>query len=68
MDSDFRLGSLIKALLVIVIVLIVVAVCDFYIASDIYKRGQIDALSGKVKYELQTQQDSTHIWVKREEK
>ena len=33
-----------------------------------YKNGQIDALSGKVKYELQTQQDSTRIWVEKEEK
>lgn len=28
-----------------------------------YKQGQIDAMTGKVKYELQTQNDSTRIWV-----
>ena len=29
-----------------------------------YKRGQIDALTGNILYELQAQPDSTVIWVK----
>lgn len=32
-----------------------------------YKKGQIDALSGKAKYELKTQSDSTRVWVKKGE-
>lgn len=31
-----------------------------------YKQGQIDALTGKVKYELKTMPDSTRIWVGKE--
>lgn len=31
-----------------------------------YKQGQIDALTGNVKYELETQKDSTTIWVKKD--
>lgn len=28
----------------------------------LYKQGQIDALTGKVKFELKTQTDGTKIW------
>jgi len=31
-----------------------------------YKQGQIDALTGNIKYELQIQPDSTIIWVEKE--
>jgi uncharacterized membrane protein YGL010W len=29
-----------------------------------YKQGQVDALTGNIKYELVTQSDSTKIWEK----
>lgn len=30
-----------------------------------YKEGQIDALTGKIKYELKTNVDSTRVWVEK---
>ena len=33
-----------------------------------YKKGQIDALTGNVRYELRVQNDSTRVWVKIPEK
>lgn len=33
--------------------------------SNDYKQGQIDALTGKVNYELKTMPDSTKVWVKK---
>lgn len=30
-----------------------------------YKQGQIDALTGNVKYELKTESDSTRIWIEK---
>ena len=33
-----------------------------------YKQGQIDALTGKVEYELRTKTDKTVVWVKKGEK
>ena len=30
--------------------------------SESYKRGQIDALTGKVSFQLVTQSDSTRVW------
>ncbi len=30
--------------------------------SRSYKQGQIDALTGKIKYHLVTQSDSTKVW------
>ena len=32
-----------------------------------YKNGQIDAITGNVKYELKTQADSTRVWVDKEQ-
>lgn len=32
-----------------------------------YKQGQVDALTGNVKYELQTQKDSTTVWVEKDD-
>lgn len=29
---------------------------------EAYKSGQVDALTGKVKYELVTESDSTRVW------
>ena len=31
--------------------------------KDSYKQGQVDAFTGKVKYHLETQPDSTKLWV-----
>ena len=36
-------------------------------ARTSYRQGQIDALTGTVKYELQTQSDSTRVWVEKHE-
>ena len=33
-----------------------------------YKEGQIDALKGKIKYELKTNSDSTRTWICTEDK
>jgi hypothetical protein len=32
-------------------------------SSDSYRKGQIDALSGKVKYELREQPNGERVWV-----
>ncbi|MFA5453468.1 MAG: hypothetical protein WC248_07835 [Candidatus Methanomethylophilaceae archaeon] len=32
--------------------------------DDAYKQGQIDALTGKICYKLEQQQDGTTIWIK----
>ena len=40
----------------------------FGLASNIYelsyKKGQVDAINGEIKYELQTNPDSTTTWIK----
>lgn len=41
--------------------LIIVIFFGFGIFDD-YKRGQIDAITGNIKYELITKSDSTRIW------
>jgi len=33
-----------------------------------YKRGQVDCLNGKVKYELKTNEDKSVEWVEKEER
>ena len=33
-----------------------------------YKDGQVDALTGKIQYELKTQPDSSKIWVEKGDK
>jgi hypothetical protein len=35
--------------------------------TKLYKAGQIDALSGKVLFELKQQPDNTVIWVRKED-
>lgn len=40
----------------------VVALLFFKYVMDPYKQGQVDALTGNVKYELVTQDDSTKVW------
>jgi hypothetical protein len=41
---------------------IVVTLLIFMYVVDPYKQGQVDALTGNVKYELVTQDDSTKVW------
>jgi hypothetical protein len=41
---------------------IVVTLLIFKYVADPYKQGQVDALTGNVKYELVTQDDSTKVW------
>ncbi len=41
---------------------IVVTLLIFMYVVDPYKQGQVDALTGNVKYELVTQDDSTIVW------
>ena len=43
---------------------IVVTLLIFMYVVDPYKQGQVDALTGNVKYELVTQDDSTKVWKK----
>jgi hypothetical protein len=35
--------------------------------TKLYKAGQIDALSGKVLFELKQQPDNTVVWVRKED-
>lgn len=41
---------------------IVVTLLIFKYVADPYKQGQVDALTGNIKYELVTQDDSTRVW------
>ncbi len=41
---------------------VVVTLLIFMYVVDPYKQGQVDALTGNVKYELVTQDDSTRVW------
>ena len=55
-DAYFS-GGLIGAFLMLLIILIVTW------DTPGYKEGQIDALTGKIKYELKKQEDGQTIWV-----
>lgn len=33
-----------------------------FVSDKMYKKGQVDALTGKVKYELMVNDDSTRTW------
>jgi hypothetical protein len=57
--DTFLMGACFSLLFVIVLILI---------SPDWYKQGQIDALTGKVKYHLVIQDDSTKTWEPIEEK
>ena len=39
----------------------------FVMDKDVYKNGQVDALSGNIKYELVEHKDGTKTWEKIEE-
>jgi len=54
--KDSGLSFLVGVLLGLLVALFVA------ITADDYKKGQIDALTGKVKYHLVIQPDSTRTW------
>lgn len=50
-------------IIIFIVGLTVLAVSNFFIGMDVgYQRGQIDALTGTIRYELTTQPDSTRVW------
>ena len=49
---------------VAIILLITIEILDDLEEHD-YKQGQIDALSGEVKYKLVTNPDSTRTWIEK---
>ncbi len=54
------ISFLLGAFLVLVIVLITLTL--YPESNKLYKQGQIDALTGKIEYELVVQIDSTRTW------
>ena len=40
----------------------------FYEYTSLYKKGQVDALSGKVIFELKQQDDGSVLWERKEKK
>ncbi len=47
--------------------LAIVIIATFHIdLTDRYRKGQIDALNGKVKYEKRENDDGEMVWVKKE--
>lgn len=46
----------------------IIAVFVFFAFESNYRQGQIDALSGKVYYELAKQADGSVIWTKKDTK
>lgn len=65
--EKFQIGEVIKACIIIgfgIMALLFI----YFMFSDIievnYKKGQIDALTGRIKYELVTKPDSTKVWEK----
>lgn len=57
-DEEWTVGILLLAIIVWFFLLFM------HIKYD-YKQGQIDALTGKIKYELRTNADSTKTWEKK---
>ena len=55
-----------KATVIYVAIVTIIIIMLYLNGEDYYKRGQIDVINGKVKYELKAQPDSTRIWVKKE--
>jgi hypothetical protein len=60
------------AMLMVVIYICAIAIIAvfgfFAFGEDKYRQGQIDALSGKVYYELAKQADGSVIWTKKDTK
>lgn len=47
----------------IIIGILVTLMCSIVLFGSDYKKGQIDAINGKIRYELQVQPDNSQIWV-----
>ena len=62
---EFLTGVVVGAALIFIVITFVL---DGSTTSSYYKQGQIDALTGKVHYELVTKNDSTKTWEYKEEK
>jgi len=56
-DSD----DLVKILILIITIAIISCVC-IGITKNAYKQGQIDAINGKIKYQLVKQNDGSTSW------
>lgn len=56
-DKDFP--ALLYGLISIAVILFLALLIFYY--SD-YRQGQIDSLTGKIRYELVTKPDSTKVW------
>ncbi len=55
------LGAVVGGVITIILLFSFEEDTEFY--KNGYEKGQIDALTGNVKYELVTQPDSTRVWV-----
>jgi len=63
MDNYFiRLSSLVINILFGMILISVIALFVWNTPEYFYRKGQIDALTGIIKYELVINPDSTRIW------
>ncbi len=62
--TDKLFGFIILAFVLLFIGFGIGGACD---PGDKYRQGQIDALTGKVKYELKVNPDSTVTWYERGE-
>lgn len=45
-----------------------VTLLAFGVDTTLYKQGQIDAINGKIMYELKQQPDGTTAWERKQEK
>lgn len=52
---DYFLSGFMLGLFILIVAIPIIGHND-------YKKGQIDALTGKVKYQLVMQEDSTRVW------
>jgi len=61
------LGAAFAFLFTVIIILAaaVALISTLWLTSDVYRQGQIDALTGNIQYELVMQADSTRIWQKK---
>lgn len=48
--------------------LFMVTLLAFGVDTTLYKQGQIDAINGKIMYELKQQPDGTTAWERKQEK
>ena len=63
MSSQDALLTIICSLVAGVIIVVVLTIVDVKLEYE-YHQGQIDALTGKIQYELKVNPDSTRTWEK----